>query len=84
MHKHSHLSDIPRLLRNLCVVTILLVAFCHPVNAQEQVPLDDGITNNNTTNNDQGNDITGDFSNNYEDSTVESYSDRDWETKGYK
>ena len=72
MHKHSHLSDIPRLLRNLCVVTILLVAFCHPVNAQEQVPLDDGITNNNTTNNDQGNDITGDFSNNYEDSTVES------------
>ncbi len=72
MHKHSHLSDIPRLLRNLCVVTILLVGFCHPVNAQEQVPLDDGITNNNTTNNDQGNDITGDFSNNYEDSTVES------------
>ena len=72
MHKHSHLSDIQRLLRNLCVVTILLVAFCHPVNAQEQVPLDDGITNNNTTNNDQGNDITGDFSNNYEDSTVES------------
>lgn len=72
MHKHSHLSDIPRLLRNLCVVTILLVAFCHPLNAQEQVPLDDGITNNNTTNNDQGNDITGDFSNNYEDSTVES------------
>ena len=40
--------------------------------AGEQVPIDDGTTNNNTTNNDNGNDITGDFSNNYEDSTVES------------
>ena len=72
MHKHSHLSDIPRLLRNLCVVTIVLVAFCHPVNAQEQTELDDGITNNTTTTTDNGNDIDGDFSNNYEDSTVDS------------
>ena len=72
MLKHSQLLDIKTLLRSLCVVTVLLTAFCHPVNAQEQVPLDDGVTNNNTTNNDQGNDIEGDFSNNYEDSTVES------------
>ena len=72
MHKHSHLSDILKLLRNLCVVTILLVAFCHPVNAQEQTELDDGITNNTTTTTDNGNDIDGDFSNNYEDSTVDS------------
>ena len=72
MHRHSHLSDIPRLLRNLCVVTMLLVAFCHPVNAQEQTELDDGITNNTTTTTDNGNDIDGDFSNNYEDSTVDS------------
>ena len=64
--------DIKRLLQSLCVVTILSVAFCHPVNAQEQVPLDDGITNNNTTTTDNGNDIEGDFSNNYEDSTVDS------------
>ena len=72
MLKHSQLLDIKTLLRSLCVVIVLLTAFCHPVNAQEQVPLDDGVTNNNTTNNDQGNDIEGDFSNNYEDSTVES------------
>ena len=72
MHRHSHLSDIQRLLRNLCVVTIVLVAFCHPVNAQEQTELDDGITNNTTTTTDNGNDIEGDFSNNYEDSTVDS------------
>ena len=72
MHRHSHLLDILKLLRNLCVVTILLVAFCHPVNAQEQTELDDGITNNTTTTTDNGNDIDGDFSNNYEDSTVDS------------
>ena len=72
MHRHSHLSDIPRLLRNLCVAIIVLVAFCHPVNAQEQTELDDGITNNTTTTTDNGNDIDGDFSNNYEDSTVDS------------
>jgi len=42
------------------------------VSAQEQVPIDDGITNNNTTTTDNGNDIEGDFSNNYEDSTVDS------------
>ena len=75
MHRHSHLLDIRKLLQSLCVATLLLVAFCHPVNAQEQVPIDDGITNNNTTNNDQGNDIEGDFSNNYEDSVVESNND---------
>lgn len=69
MLKHSHLSDIKKQLLNLCVAIVLLAS---PAYAQEQVPLDDGITNNNTTNNDQGNDITGDFSNNYEDSTVES------------
>ena len=71
MHKHSQLSDIQKLLRNLCVA-ILLLHSCHPVSAQEQVPIDDGTTTNNTTTNDTGNDITGDFSNNYEDSTVES------------
>ena len=49
-----------------------MVAFCHPVNAQEQTELDDGITNNTTTTTDNGNDIEGDFSNNYEDSTVDS------------
>ena len=71
MHKHSQLSDIRKLLRNLCVA-ILLLHSCHPVSAQEQVPIDDGTTTNNTTTTDTGNDITGDFSNNYEDSTVES------------
>ena len=49
---------------------MLLLPF--PGYAQEQVPIDDGITNNNTTNTDNGNDIEGDFSNNYEDSTVDS------------
>ena len=72
MHRHSHLLDILKLLRNLCVVTILLVAFCHPVNAQEQTEIDSGITNNTTTTTDNGNDIEGDFSNNYEDSTIDS------------
>ena len=72
MLKHSHLLDIRKLLQSLCVATLLLVAFCHPVNAQEQVPIDDGVTNNNSTTTDNGNDIEGDFSNNYEDSTVES------------
>ena len=71
MHKHSQLSDIRKLLRNLCVA-ILLLHSCHPVSAQQQVPIDDGTTTNNTTTTDTGNDITGDFSNNYEDSTVES------------
>ena len=71
MHKHSQLSDIRKLLRNLCVATLLLHS-CHPVSAQQQVPIDDGTTTNNTTTTDTGNDITGDFSNNYEDSTVES------------
>ena len=42
------------------------------VSAQEQTELDDGITNNTTTTTDTGNDITGDFSNNYEDSVVDS------------
>ena len=69
MHKHSHLSDIKKQLLNLCVAIVLLVS---PAYAQEQVPLDDGITNNNTTNEDQGNDLTGDFSNNYQDSIVDS------------
>ena len=49
-----------------------MVAFCHPVNAQEQTELDSGITNNTTTTTDNGNDIEGDFSNNYEDSTIDS------------
>ena len=70
MPKHSLLSDIRTQLRNLCVLILLFVPY--HVYAGEQVPIDDGITNNNTTNNDNGNDITGDFSNNYEDSTVES------------
>ena len=72
MPKHSLLSDTKTQLRNLCVaIWLITLTTCH-VYAQEQVPLDDGITNNNTTNTDNGNDITGDFSNNYEDSTVES------------
>ena len=70
MPKHSLLSDIRTQLRNLCVLILLFVPY-HAY-AGEQVPIDDGTTNNNTTNNDNGNDITGDFSNNYEDSTVES------------
>ena len=69
MLKHSHLSDIKKRLLNLCVAIALLAS---PIFAQEQVPIDDGITNNNSTTNDNGNDIEGDFSNNYEDSTVES------------
>jgi len=72
MLKLSQLLDIRKLLQSLCVTTLLLVAFCHPANAQQQVPIDDGTTTNNTTNTDNGNDVTGDFSNNYEDSTVES------------
>lgn len=72
MPKHSLLSDTKTQLRNLCVaIWLITLTTCHAY-AQEQVPLDDGITNNNTTNTDNGNDITGDFSNNYEDSTVES------------
>ena len=70
MQEHSHLSDIRTQLRSLCVAILLLLPCL--AYAQEQVPLDDGITNNNTTTTDTGNDITGDFSNNYEDSTVES------------
>ena len=70
MLKHSLLSDIRTQLRSLCVAILLFLAY--PGSAQEQVPIDDGITNNNTTNTDNGNDVTGDFSNNYEDSTVES------------
>ncbi len=69
MHRHSHLSDIKKRLLNLCVAIALLAS---PIFAQEQVPIDDGITNNNSTTTDNGNDIEGDFSNNYEDSTVES------------
>ena len=71
MQEHSHLSDIRTLLRSLCVAILLLLSY-NLVYAQEQVPLDDGITNNNTTTTDNGNDIEGDFSNNYEDSTVDS------------
>jgi len=70
MLKHSHLLDIRTQLQSLCVAILLFLAY--PGSAQEQVPIDDGITNNNTTNTDNGNDIEGDFSNNYEDSTVES------------
>ena len=70
MLKHSLLSDIRTQLQSLCVAILLFLAY--PGSAQEQVPIDDGITNNNTTNTDNGNDVTGDFSNNYEDSTVES------------
>ena len=73
MLKHSHSLDIRKLLQSLCVATLILATFCHPVNAQEQVPIDDGITNNNTTTTDNGNDIEGDFSNNYEDSVVDSH-----------
>ena len=40
--------------------------------AQEQTELDTGVTNTDNTNNDYGNDIEGDFSNNYEDSIVDS------------
>ena len=69
MLKHSHLSDTKKRLLNLCVAIVLLAS---PVYAQEQVPIDDGITNNTTTTTDTGNDITGDFSNNYEDSVVDS------------
>ena len=70
MLKHSHLLDIRTQLQSLCVAILLFLAY--PGSAQEQVPIDDGITNNNTTTTDNGNDIEGDFSNNYEDSTVES------------
>ena len=69
MLKPLQLSVTKTQLQSLCVAIALLAS---PVFAQEQVPLDDGITNNTTTNEDQGNDLTGDFSNNYEDSTVES------------
>ena len=71
MQEHSHLSDIRTLLRSLCVAILLLLSY-KLVYAQEQVPIDDGITNNNTTTTDNGNDIEGDFSNNYEDSVVDS------------
>lgn len=71
MQEHSHLSDIRTLLRSLCVAILLLLSY-KLVYAQEQVPIDDGITNNNTTTTDNGNDIAGDFSNNYEDSVVDS------------
>lgn len=70
MQEHSHLSDIRTQLQSLCVAILLFLAY--PGSAQEQVPIDDGITNNNTTTTDNGNDIEGDFSNNYEDSTVDS------------
>jgi len=70
MQEHSHLLDIRTQLRSLCVAILLFLAY--PGSAQEQVPIDDGITNNNTTTTDNGNDIEGDFSNNYEDSTVDS------------
>ena len=69
MPKHSHLSVIQKQLQSLCVAIVVLVS---PLYAQEQTPLDDGITNNTTTTTDTGNDITGDFSNNYEDSVVDS------------
>ena len=67
MHKHSQLSDIKKQLLNLCVVIVVLAS---PAFAGEQVALDDGTTTNVTE--DQGNDLTGDFSNNYQDSTVDS------------
>ena len=70
MQEHSHLSDIRTQLRSLCVAILLLLPCL--AYAQQQVPIDDGTTTNNTTTTDTGNDITGDFSNNYEDSTVES------------
>ena len=72
MHKHSHLSVIKTQLLNLCVMTWFILLTSFHVFAQEQVELDDGITNNDNTVNDNGNDITGDFSNNYEDSIVDS------------
>jgi len=70
MLKHSHLLDTKKLLLSLCV--LILALLMTTVSAQEQVPIDDGITNNTTTTTDNGNDIEGDFSNNYEDSTVDS------------
>jgi len=69
MQKHSQSLGIQKQLRNLCVAILLLAS---PTYAQEQTPIDDGITNNTTTNEDQGNDLTGDFSNNYQDSIVDS------------
>jgi hypothetical protein len=72
MHKHSHLSVIKTQLLNLCVMTWFILLTSFHVFAQEQVELDDGITNNDNTVNDYGNDIEGDFSNNYEDSIVDS------------
>ena len=64
--------DTRTLLQNLCVaICLTMLTTCHAY-AGEQVPIDDGVTNNNTTTNDNGNDITGDFSNNYEDSVVDS------------
>ena len=70
MLKHSHLSVTKKQLLSLCV--LILALLMTTVSAQEQTPLDDGITNNTTTTTDNGNDIEGDFSNNYEDSTVDS------------
>ena len=69
MLKPLQSSVIQTQLRNLCVAILILAS---PLYAQEQTPLDDGVTNNTTTNEDQGNDLTGDFSNNYQDSVVES------------
>ena len=57
MPKHSHSSVTRKLLQNLCVAILLLVSY--PIYAEEATDGD-------------GNDIAGDFSNNYEDSTVES------------
>ncbi len=57
MLKHSHSSVTRKLLQNLCVAILLLVSY--PIYAEEATDGD-------------GNDIAGDFSNNYEDSTVES------------
>ena len=70
MLKPSPLSVTKKQLLSLCA--LVLVLWTTTVYAQEQVPIDDGITNNNTTTTDNGNDIEGDFSNNYEDSTVDS------------
>ena len=64
--------DIKTQLLNLCVVTWFILLTSFHVFAQEQTELDDGITNNTTTTTDNGNDVTGDFSNNYEDSIVDS------------
>ena len=69
MPKHSHLSVIRKQLQNLCVAILVLAS---PAYAQEQTDLDTGVTNTDNTNNDYGNDIEGDFSNNYEDSIVDS------------